>query len=1356
MVFQNYFSDDQRDEDESLTKDHGINGLSGIKLSPSRDDLTPCLARRLSRQFIEKTRQLLPRSPSIPRERLYRSSTEEPSSIIDETSKYRSHSSDRSNIIDIRRTHSLIDSKTIDKFDKYNKYDSKRQSRKTICLFDDDDDDNSTNNIDGNDNNTNEEQLLPPLPRQIMTLGRKYRDPIKNQTTIINNSSSNSLRRDNSLRTDKIQEETAITDDNNATKKYNDNIESNKQSMSSIGDTTPSLSTKSFDTSPTESTSNIQTDSMNSLKADAKEFECRLLAAENLIKETKLRNKLGLQTKYEQNNDNKCDNELLGSMNDLSSLSKRRSCIPSLRLRSESLNRDVEWSSGDRRKTLGCTNEKNIITNDNNNKTSPERSLLSKLFRSSSSTRETDKNDKSPRRRISRFLRPDFFDTPREESQYVKDKEAQKAAENERRKTRFMRLKNDKIIDNNDNAIINKNIKDDKPEKELKNKVNTMTRDKFDNLENEKITNNNCENNSIDDTKIVQNLDNNNIDKLINDIEIINSKCDKNDEQFKIQQETIANTDKLIENDTKKITSSTENLISKDTPIATTTKSKVSSVFGLFKNDSKTMINGTKPSTTLLSKFKKNTYKGSRSDTSVIIGESSTSSSALNSKIPTKSKLEIKNDVKNTKKIIIDRKRSPEKSEIKKTIIKEKIKEKTPPIRSSVERKLSVEKQQNKLIKKSSPDKIIITRKSTPEKTDNKNSLISKLTLKKNSPEKIVDNKITANNDEIKKVNIKKKYVKSLTSIGKNNSLTKVEKLDDKDKKIKKVIKKDDKDNNDDNKKKKLIKVVKKVVKKSNSYCNDVKSSSSSSKNDNNTEIVIKKVKNLNDLPDSSNKNDQITVTINNHENDTEETPKLPKNQNSDTQITQNDNEISPSRANRSNLKLDLSKVQQYTFNNSPDKIQSTSNNDNSKAMTHHANIMGNKIVIDKTLKSEDYPQDKIPTKSLDLFGEIDSSKHELLNNNTESTNNDKKNTPTTTATTPINDNKKLSILQNDIKEKLNIIKQKLTPDTIEDILSPMDDNESFDSWSICSNDLNHRTSSDIQSPTSPGYSPLSRNDHQESIIDRIRRKSFYSRFNERKRKPTTLTNSSTLPRKYSYNNLNKHDDDDDDDDVGGVKRNNKTINSYSLNSSPTGINNDRSLSLYTDDLLSYRKSPIDKYSDTSCGLLSPTDKYSKLKSSYDTLRRYRVSPLPDTSSHCSKYLTNSSFTYEPNNSYNKNSSSTGLSRDESSCSIDYHRNHRSSTLPRKYGTHNSLTRNNSIVENKKTADYYEDLLTPSTIDYLTMKKKTTTKLTDDCTGKYDNGDADIVQKWKNNVDKYSNNDSPDDSDKSHDDDNLR
>ncbi|XP_044019296.1 uncharacterized protein LOC122859676 [Aphidius gifuensis] len=1155
--------DDQRDEDDSLTtKDHGTNGLIGIKLSPSRDDLTPCLARRLSRQFIEKTRQLLPRSPSIPRERLYRSSTEEPSSILDK-----------------------------------------------------------------------------PLI--------KYLDI--NQITINNNSSSNSLRRDNSLRTDKIQEETAIIDDNNTAKIYNDSIESNKQSMSSICDTnycdaTPSLSVKSFDTSPTESTSNIQTDSMNSLKADAKDFECRLLAAENLIKETKLRS-LGLQTKYEQNNDNKCDNELLGSINDLSSLSKRRSCIPSLRLRSESLNRDVEWSSGDRRKTLGCTNEKNLITNDN--KTSPERSLLSKLFRSSSSTRETDKNDKSPRKRISRFLRPDFFDTPREESQYVKDKEAQKAAENERRKTRFMRLKNDKIIGNNNNVIVNTNIKDNKPEKELKNKVNTMTRDKFDNFENEKATNNNCENKTIDDTKIVQNLDNNNIDKLINDIEIINSKCDKNDEQFKKQQEPIANTDKLNENETKKSISSMENLILNDTPVTSTTattKSKVSSVFGLFKNDSKTMINGTKPSTTLLSKFKKNTYKGSRSDTSVITGESS-SSSTLNSKIPTKSKPEMKNDVKNTKKIISDTKRSPEKSEIKKTIIKEKIKEKTPPIRSSVERKLSIEKQQNKLAKKS-PDKIINTRKSTPEKSDNKNSL------------------------------------------------------------------------------------------------------------DNNTEIVIKKDKNLNELPDNSDK-----ITINNHENDTKE---ISKNQNSNTQITsQDDNEIPHNRANRSNLKLDLSKVQQYTFNNPPDKIQSTSSNNNSKAMTHHANIMGNKIVNDKALKSEDYHQDKISTKSLDLSDEIDSSKHELINDNTELINNHKKNTPppTTTAatTTPtINDNKKLSILQNDNKEKLNIIKHKLTPDTTEDILSPMDDNESFDSWSICSNDLNHRTGSDIQSPTSPGYSPLSRNDHQESIIDRIRRKSFYSRFNERKRKPTTLTNSSTLPRKYSFNNLNKHDDDDNNDDGGGVKRNNKKMNSYSLNSSPTGINNDRTLSLYTDELLSYRKSPIDKYSDTSCSLLSPTDKYSKLKSSYDTLRRYRVSPLPDTSSHCSKYLTNSTFSYDPSDNYNKNSSSTGLSRDESNCSIDYHRNHRSSTLPRKYNAHNSLTRNNSIIENKKTADYYEDLLTPSNIDYLTMKKKqTTTKLTDDFTGKY-NGDSDIVHKWKNNVDKYSTNDSPDDSDKSHDDDNLR
>jgi hypothetical protein len=68
----------------------------------------------------------------------------------------------------------------------------------------------------------------------------------------------------------------------------------------------------------------------------------------------------------------------------------------------------------------------------------PDRSVLSKFFRQSSGEKDRtqqvqpageEKNAAKKKRRISRFLRPDFFDTPREESIYAKEKDASKADE---------------------------------------------------------------------------------------------------------------------------------------------------------------------------------------------------------------------------------------------------------------------------------------------------------------------------------------------------------------------------------------------------------------------------------------------------------------------------------------------------------------------------------------------------------------------------------------------------------------------------------------------------------------------------------------------------------------------------------------------------------------------------------------------------------------------------------------------------------------------------------------------------------------------------------------------------------------
>ncbi|KAF5276288.1 hypothetical protein FQA39_LY06637 [Lamprigera yunnana] len=70
-------------------------------------------------------------------------------------------------------------------------------------------------------------------------------------------------------------------------------------------------------------------------------------------------------------------------------------------------------------------------------------------------------------------------------------------------------------------------------------------------------------------------------------------------------------------------------------------------------------------------------------------------------------------------------------------------------------------------------------------------------------------------------------------------------------------------------------------------------------------------------------------------------------------------------------------------------------------------------------------------------------------------------------------------------------------------LLSPYEDNISCDSWSVCSDYHTQELTSPI-SPCSNFYSA----DENESVSDRIRRKSFYTRFNEKKRPRKTSLNS--------------------------------------------------------------------------------------------------------------------------------------------------------------------------------------------------------------------------------------------------------
>ncbi|XP_044579242.1 uncharacterized protein LOC123261614 isoform X2 [Cotesia glomerata] len=1400
---------------ESRKKDQESDSRPNPSTSSTRDSFTPSLARRLSRQFIEQTRQSLPRSPSIPRDRLYRSSTEEPdslSSLLPDRSMYRSKSSDRS----LRRTNSLLEN---DRGER-----PELRCRRSVSLFEDDDD-----------------ETLPPLPRQVMTLGRKYRDTVK--------AAVNGIRRDNICLAEKIQEEP--TDELTSPKKNSIQVPEQASpsegtsvcnSATNLGDTTSSLSTKSQETSPGDSSSNIQQqeEALNSFRADAKEFESRLLAAENLIKESKLRN-LGLN-KFDPNlsssykETEKCDKQLLGSMTDLTSgvLNKRRSCIPSLRLRSGSLTREAMG----RRSTLTSPEPVDIRA------ATPERSLLSKLFRSGSVSRERDSEskDKSPKtkRRISRFLRPDFFDTPREESQYVKDKEAQKAAENERRKSRFMKRKENKDVED-------VKEKEEKPEKELKNQANEITRDQSDLINFNKMNNSNVDNSSADKLER-QNSKNSFFQTLEKKLEKLRS----NDESQKVESEPLK---VQIEDDLQKINgdvkeeinnvvenvseevikkvASMEDLTSEPAPAV---KSKVSSVLGLFRNDSKSAVNGGRQQT-LLSKLKKNVYRGSRSD-SVLTSEAS-------SKIP-KAKAEVKaGEIKPRRSLEL--KRSPEKVGDKKSPPKDKekdkVKEKSPAERASVERK-SLEKQ-IKSPKKLTPEKsieIVKTEKTNlPEKEVRKSkspeikvdkTLSSSKLAKKISPDKVVDNKkVEGKSIEADEKKLKKKSVKSLSSATKNGSV-KLEKVDkDEDKKsdkVKKVVKKEviEKDA-DGTKKKKIVRVVKKVVKKSESSSEKpeekekdkekktlLKKITSSVKKETSPEADKgKKMENIdsglincetssNCLENLSNNISSVIPSVKDHsEQDNSKissndlNPNISNNLDGKIPVNNIDSKIISKNFDTKSLNkdLDLNRCEENTkvIEKSPDlKVSSKdldtkifSNDQDTKIISQDCNIKTPSEVLNIN----------IPSNGLDVIISSNNLEEEMLNNDlVKKISNDQEEIKDLDSKARANrSNLKLDLskipqhsfkngaAKKDIKDpefsekpdnslkiqsivaKEKVVTEKppkgadfvrqlssirpeedpkvaLKPETertkqensitstypTEDILSPMDDVESFDSWSICSNDMNHRSSLDLCSPTSPVYSPSVRSEHSESIIDRIRRKSFYSRFNERKRKSSLsvpssgLSPSSTLPRKFSFHS-----------------RDSKNL-SYS---SPSRRNPERTHSLYNEDLPSMRKSPVerDRYSDGAypSDLKSPVDHYNTSSSLYyDPLRRYRMSP---GNSANRKYQ---STDYGLDNDLNmyKNPQSTSSS---SSSTLNDVSDYRSSTL-RKYGKNQH-----------KTADYYEDLLAPSRIDYLSARK--TSPLPTESLGRNENGhynghfhQTSDSDKWRYS-DKISSPDSPENSDKS-------
>lgn len=95
------------------------------------------------------------------------------------------------------------------------------------------------------------------------------------------------------------------------------------------------------------------------------------------------------------------------------------------------------------------------------------------------------------------------------------------------------------------------------------------------------------------------------------------------------------------------------------------------------------------------------------------------------------------------------------------------------------------------------------------------------------------------------------------------------------------------------------------------------------------------------------------------------------------------------------------------------------------------------------------------------------------------------------------------------------------TTDDSSTILSPSDDYMSCDSWSVCS-DFHHVN--DLHSPISPNGNHLYSGDENESVIDRIRRKSFYTRFNEKKkqRRPNSFRDTDLGYKTGDYASLDR------------------------------------------------------------------------------------------------------------------------------------------------------------------------------------------------------------------------------------------
>lgn len=855
---------------------------------------------------------------------------------------------------------------------------------------------------------------------------------------------------------------------NNTNTEYcnSNNVESNLftdsisacDSSTNLQDSASSRSIISCESSAANSFSNIQDHSSSSStlpykSKSSRNFEIRLLAAESLIKASKFKNlddtKFDKNTKFKNLEDTKFDSNAKfdsGNVNNKtpddisemvnSMISKRNRSIPFPRFRSSSLNREFSLDDSRRKSFTGSPAEKSLLQ---------KFPKFQRHDEESSSNSNKDENDSTKieksQRRISRFLRPDFFDTPREESQYVKEKEAKKALENERRKSRFMR----KPIEN---AFENENIS------------NSITTIESHDIPNE---------NQNTESKIIQ-------QSLINVNEM--EKCQPNDSALfthyipETTHETSINDESSINKKSSKTFSKSKTVPRIDVPCKEEVKTSESATNMRFRSKIPTKFK--KNETNIVKKIADSNKLLHKNPTDLSSSSSSTSkvkkkenelSLLQRSKTEVKksleqcSKLVKKYSLDNTKKI---------KAEKEIGIIKSRT--------NSQEKEKSSERNLEKNSSRNIVQVEIVADRTTPEKKQNLFKSDKAFREESQSP----------NGENVSEENGKRIVKKILPSLSKINSTLK--------------------GNNNDKGEKKLLKrtKVKEVNEKENDNTTKKKEESIKKKEDNSIKRKEDKRKEIDNLTKKkeTDKKKENEITIKKKEAEKKKKNILPikKSTNNFPKTSEKINKQSSETSDDSEEKFDYKEK-----NFSTDKLLTRKLVNNLDEKSRKSN-KSNSPINDNSSSAQKIDNMKIILDANNSFYKQRSNSSDDLETN-----------DTSFYTNP----------EHHLKSK----ELSKSPDH-----SQCEGTEYFNLYGYYPSDCemnNTNTRSDIANSSSSSALPVNSTPRdQESIIDRIRRKSFYSRFNDRKRKTlvsplssrTDMWPSMTLPKNFSFTSTKKND----------------------------------------------------------------------------------------------------------------------------------------------------------------------------------------------------------------------------------------